>query len=107
VNLSDFLVGSWGNSFANDVWSDGKTTYVAGYAFNFDTNRFEALLWVSALVCPGDASGDGVVDTNDLNVVLSMFGQSGGALAGDVNTDGIVDFDDLNYVLTRFGYECD
>jgi hypothetical protein len=39
----------------------------------------------------------------DLNNVLSQFGSSGGGLTGDVNGDGAVDFNDLNALLSNFG----
>jgi len=50
---------------------------------------------------PGDANGDGVVDLNDLNIVLSNFGQV--TDTGDLNGDGIVDLNDLNIILSNFG----
>ncbi len=58
--------------------------------------------------CPGDATRNGTVNFADLNVVLSEFGQVGGAnaLAGDVNGDGAVNFADLNATLSAFGTQC-
>lgn len=56
--------------------------------------------------CPGDVSGDGVVDLTDLGSVLAYFGQTGPALAGDVNGDQIVDLTDLGIVLAHFGQTC-
>lgn len=56
--------------------------------------------------CPGDATGDGLVDMKDLNAVLSTYAQSGDALAGDVTGDGVVNFLDLNEVLANFGSDC-
>ena len=57
--------------------------------------------------CPGDATGDDVVNFADLNAVLSAFGQSGPDIPGDVSGDGVVNFEDLNLVLGSFGGECD
>jgi len=54
--------------------------------------------------CPGDVTGDQRVDLDDLNQVLTNFGQSGSA--GDADGNGVVDLDDLNLVLTRFGTSC-
>ncbi|MEQ8745783.1 C39 family peptidase [Pyruvatibacter sp.] len=57
--------------------------------------------------CPGDADGNGVVDFDDLNLVLAHWtnfvppGQF-----GDVTGDGFVDFDDLNLVLANWGNVC-
>lgn len=56
--------------------------------------------------CPGDTNGDRRVDFQDLNTVLSQFGQSGVGLAGDVSGDGFVNFVDLNIVLGAFGAIC-
>ncbi len=56
--------------------------------------------------CPGDTNGDRRVDFQDLNTVLSQFGQSGIGLAGDVTGDGVVNFVDLNIVLGAFGAIC-
>jgi len=56
--------------------------------------------------CPGDANGDGLVDFNDLSIVLGAFGQSGAGLPGDLNGDGQVDFADLSIVLGNFGTDC-
>ncbi len=53
----------------------------------------------------GDVNGDGVVDLDDLNLVLTNFGQVGfgSVLEGDANCDQAVNLDDLNLVLTNFG----
>jgi hypothetical protein len=56
--------------------------------------------------CPGDANGDRVIDFEDLNIVLSSFGQAGASVPGDVNGDGSVNFLDLNLVLSFFGTAC-
>lgn len=45
VDLSTFLPGSWRDSYAQGIWSDGTITRIAGYGFNLDTGRYEALLW--------------------------------------------------------------
>ncbi len=56
--------------------------------------------------CPGDTTGDDVVDFIDLNIILSQFGMVGPGLSGDLNGDGTVDFLDLNSVLSFFGAAC-
>jgi hypothetical protein len=55
--------------------------------------------------CPGDADGNRLVDLDDLNMVLSNFGQT--TADGDVDESGSVDLDDLNIVLSNFGTICD
>lgn len=54
-----------------------------------------------------DANGDGQVNLDDLNMVLTNFGQPVFPFTnGDVNGDGQVNLDDLNLVLTQFGTKC-
>jgi len=59
---------------------------------------------VPAPACPADVDESGSVDLDDLNIVLTNFGQQ--TSNGDTNGDGVVDLDDLNTVLTAFGTEC-
>ena len=54
--------------------------------------------------CFGDATGDGVIDFDDLNAVLSNWGEPGPE--GDLNGSGLVDFDDLNLVLSAWEMDC-
>lgn len=58
--------------------------------------------------CPGDVNTSGTIDVDDLNAILSVFGQNVGmGHAADIaNDDGIVDVDDLNVVLAAFGTSC-
>lgn len=51
--------------------------------------------------CPGDATGNGVVDIRDLNFVLAFWGQEPYEpfTGADLSGDGFVDIDDLNRVL--------
>ena len=59
------------------------------------------------LTNPGDLDGNGVVDQNDLNIVLSHFGyritDPGWDPRADANGDGVVNVDDLNIVLANMG----
>jgi len=60
------------------------------------------------LPCPGDLTGSGSVGFDDLNLILSNFGQTVNppGTGGDVNGDGVVDFNDMNAVLAAFGMPC-
>lgn len=55
VDLSAFLSGSWAVTYAGGIWTDGTTTHIAGYGYNNDTERFEALLWTRVIPAPGAA----------------------------------------------------
>ena len=54
--------------------------------------------------CPADVNNSGTIDLDDLNIVLTNFGQQ--TSVGDTNGDGVVNLDDLNTVLTAFGFVC-
>lgn len=86
--------------------SNGDTTATTN-ASDHRPVVFDVLL--ARAPCPGDASGDGVVNFTDLNIALSQYGQSGaapGALLADLDADGDVDFADLNIVLSNYGAVC-
>jgi Ca2+-binding EF-hand superfamily protein len=50
---------------------------------------------------PADRNNDGVVDGQDLTIVLAAFGTTDPA--GDASGNGIVDGEDLTIVLAAFG----
>ena len=45
VDLSLDLTGSWRDTFARSIWSDGTTLFIVGEGINVAANRTEALLW--------------------------------------------------------------
>ncbi len=49
----------------------------------------------------GDINADGVVDTADLGILISEFGNAGGI--ADLNGDGVVDTADLGQLIANFG----
>jgi hypothetical protein len=51
---------------------------------------------------PGDANGDGIVNSQDIEVIASHWLQSGSSIPGDVNGDGIVNGQDLVVVASRW-----
>lgn len=55
--------------------------------------------------CPEDINGSGLVDVEDILIVLTQFGCSGGC-AGDLDGDGDVDIADGLIVLGAFGSFC-
>ncbi|MCA9305360.1 MAG: hypothetical protein KDA16_02430 [Phycisphaerales bacterium] len=71
---------------------------------------YHTLLYVGGVApdaCPGDANGDGAVDVDDLNEVLSAWGLGAPSSTGPEFTgDGVVDVDDLNVVLGEWGASC-
>ena len=58
--------------------------------------------------CPGDLTGDGLINMDDLTVLLAHFGALAPALEqGDLNEDGDIDLRDLTELLSVFGQPCD
>lgn len=52
-------------------------------------------------VCPADINGNGIVEVDDILVVVAQWGTSGPQ--GDINQDGIVDIADLLEAIDTFG----
>lgn len=68
-----------------------------------------AIVTLVYLPCvPGELNGDGVVDSSDLNILLSNFGctPQSGPCAGDINRDGMIDAGDLNLLLSNWNATC-
>ena len=79
---------------ALDVSDDGRTILVRG-------RGRDLVITLGHEDIPGDANGDGAVDLQDLNLLLSDFGLE--STGGDLNGDGVVDLQDLNLLLQHFG----
>lgn len=64
-----------------------------------DGFRIEAVLCDDGI--PGDVNGDGIVDGQDLSIVLGFWGvcSGGDCVAADLNSDGVIDGSDLSQVL--------
>jgi choice-of-anchor B domain-containing protein len=56
--------------------------------------------------CPGDLDDSGVVDLNDLALLLADYGCTGGGCTADLDGDGSTDLDDLALLLASFGSPC-
>lgn len=54
--------------------------------------------------CPGDTNGDNTIDLDDLDLVLTNFGEM--TSEGDTDGNGVINLDDLDAVLTAFGTDC-
>jgi hypothetical protein len=52
---------------------------------------------------PGDADGDGDVDTDDILALISQWGSCPAGCAADFDGDGDVDTDDMLTLLANFG----
>lgn len=89
----------------------GAIDEIALYDRRFSTAEVRASAAATGLdvlaSCAGDASGDGSVNFEDLNIVLGEFSSEGDGLDGDLTLNGVVDFADLNQVLSNFGTVCE
>ncbi|MEO1129525.1 MAG: hypothetical protein AAFX05_07430, partial [Planctomycetota bacterium] len=58
--------------------------------------------------CPGDITGDDVVDLADFTVLASNFGGGPGLMRseGDLTGDGFVDLADFTELASNFGLDC-
>ncbi len=72
-----------------------------GLAWRLDENPAPQLPGQNVVFLPGDLTGDGEVNFQDLGNVLRFLGTSN--ITGDANGDGVVNFEDLNIVLSNFG----
>ena len=83
------------------------TTLQPGYFFGFtdfdvriDNVRIAAC---NAPPCPGDLTGDGLVDGEDLTLLLGEWGICPPSCPGDITGDGKVDGEDLTLLLGDWG----
>jgi hypothetical protein len=107
---------------ASDVRLAGVNVTDYGFTFSYDasdatvTLTLDAPLGVDKVLVdigdfhfrfnsmPGDADGDGIVGSTDLNILLTQFGTSTGIdPRADMDGDVIVGSLDLNILLTNFG----
>jgi outer membrane protein assembly factor BamB len=52
---------------------------------------------------PGDATGDGIINVQDYNILVTQFNQTGANLTADFNNSGKVDVQDYNILVSNFG----
>lgn len=71
------------------------------------TNYIAAYIPCALSQCSADMNGDNAVNSADLSILLSQFGQSvAPGTGGDSNNDGSVNSADLSVLLSNFGSAC-
>ena len=55
----------------------------------------------------GDLNNDGVVDMDDLNILIGNVGEEGVLLNGDLNGDSVINREDIRELFTNFGEDLD
>ncbi len=102
--ISGHTDGTWlstaSGTFTLEAWVDDATRITESDEGN---NKLVKTLTVTTAITPGDVNGDGVVNAQDLHVVLSNYGKaSQSSNQGDVDGDGTVTGLDLSVVLSRY-----
>lgn len=112
MRFSSFFSPTTNVVFPNDATGSGAVVFGFGAVppgfegvAPDDLGHFLTVTASFASPCPGDVTGDEVVDLGDLNLVLANFGTD--SLEGDATLDGTVGLEDLNAVLAAFGGSCD
>lgn len=108
---SVLVSGAWPGGFAEGTTharfdvevASGEDLVVSMFGFISGTLNGMQIVPARPRVCSGDADGDGVTDSADLNAVLASFGCATACGDADVSGDGAVDSIDLNAVLGAFG----
>jgi hypothetical protein len=96
ADLSLALTGSWSNTVAKSVWSNGATLYVAG--FGNHNGSTQALLWSRPQPCllPGDMNSDSRRDGADVQrFVNCLLGTGVDCACADVDGNGVVNSADV------------
>lgn len=100
------LDGSPAFGSSPDINDDGSIVFAA--SVNDGVTDIGTAITVATVAitpdCPADVDESGTVDLDDLDIILTNFGQQ--TTDGDTNGDGEVDLDDLDAVLAAFGQVC-
>ena len=109
VDLKDYLIAEQGLGAAIEGWklqtiqdisADGRTIVGSGINPEGCEQGFLVRIDLPATNDIADMNGDGFVNSQDLAILLSAWGSSGGA--ADMNQDGAVNSADLAIMLSRW-----
>jgi len=98
-----------GATFTANVYDgpEGPTLHVAGGIwFEGDPDRHTNIVRFTRGHACGDLNGDGMVDQEDLGILLAAFNCPGPGCQGDADGDGDTDQADLGILLANFGQKC-
>jgi len=108
-DLKDYLIAEqglgaqlegWRLETVQDISADGRTIVGSGFNPEGCEQGFLVRIDLPNTNDIADMNGDGVVNSQDLAVLLSAWGSSGGP--ADMNQDGIVNSADLAIMLSRW-----
>lgn len=98
---------TWMAFGAADFDGDGDEDIAAKKGSAGDT-----LAWIenrvpASIALDGDLNNDCLVNFEDLNAVIGLFGESWIGIVADADGDNVVGFSDLNIVIVQFGLSCE
>jgi uncharacterized membrane protein len=99
INEYGLDLDGWVLLRAADISADGRTIVGSG-------NLGSWIAHIGTPVAPGDVTGDGVVNIDDLLAVIAAWGPCPAppaTCAADVTVDGAVNIDDLLLVISSWG----
>ena len=108
-DLKDYLIAEqglgaqlegWRLETVQDISADGRTIVGSGFNPEGCEQGFLVRIDLPNTNDIADMNGDGIVNSQDLAVLLSAWGSSGGP--ADMNQDGIVNSADLAIMLSRW-----
>ncbi len=91
-----------GNAYDLYFWAEGEADGQTYYLNNDGQNYLVKFVYGNGgtVVTPGDLDGSGIVDVEDLNIVINMMlGKAEITDAADINKDGSVDVEDMNTII--------
>jgi hypothetical protein len=114
IFLKDLLSSRspWDFFSADGISRSGKTTRITGGAYLKGVTDVNGITpayhgYVLAVTCVGDLNDDGEVNSADLDLLMSRFGQSvTPGTNGDLNSDGVVNDGDLRLLTAEMGKPC-
>ncbi len=96
--------------YSFDYLPDGSFSMNGGLVSSQGIAPREIAAWIPPPPCPADLNDDGVIDLDDLSLLLVAFGSCTGEpgfnAAADLDGDGCIDLDDLSELLVVFGTSC-
>ena len=108
--------GTWAGNFNFDSYLTVNVSLPVGEPVFILPDGFTANSATMGLVnniitpapCPGDITGNGMVDLDDFIILAGNFGSGPGMTPqqGDLNGDGFVDLDDFIILAGNFGNNC-
>jgi hypothetical protein len=90
-----------GTTYARFRCTTGGAVPTTGQASDGEVEDYQVTVQI-APSCPADVDGNGWVNTADLSILISQWGECQGCLA-DLNDNGWVNTADLSILISQWG----